>query len=209
MRPARAAGFTLLETIVTLVIVSLMVALLMQALSQVLNLRQRVLRLQAEARTAALQERWFRESLQGAIADLPDALGEFEGDPNRLEFPGVALLDDDGIGRVRWEIVGNAGRLALVHHGPTGEPMVVVAGPLSSARFDYRGTDGTWRPQWLPQGTEPGGAEQDAVEPEAMPRLVRFRAQARSGDIHWLVAVPADPAPASRLLRPEDQASGL
>jgi hypothetical protein len=38
---------------------------------------------------------------------------------------------------------------------------------------------------------------------------VRFRAQARTGEIHWLVAVPADPAPASRLLRPEDQASGL
>lgn len=204
MHPARTAGFTLLETIVTLVIVSLMVTLLMQALSQVLNLRQRVLRLQDEARTAALQERWFRESLQGAIADLPDAFGQFQGDQEHFEFASVALLDAEGIGRVRWEIVGNDGSSALIHRGPAGDPMVVIEGPLASARFDYRGADGTWRPQWVVPARE-----QADGDPEALPRLVRFRAQARTGEIHWLVAVPADPAPASRLLRPEDQASGL
>jgi prepilin-type N-terminal cleavage/methylation domain-containing protein len=79
MRSARAAGFTLLETIVTLVIVSLMVALLMQALSQVLNLRQRVLRLQGEARIAALQERWFRESLQAPSPTCPTHSGSSGG----------------------------------------------------------------------------------------------------------------------------------
>lgn len=199
MRRNRAAGFTLLETIVTLMIVSLMVALLMQALSQVLNLRQRVLRLQAEARTAALQERWFRESLQGAIADLPDAFGEFDGSPDRLEFVSAVLLDSDGLGRVNWEIVRHAGGVALAHQGPAGERFLVVEGPLVSAEFDYRGTDGEWQPRWAPEGDDR----------EVLPRLVRFRAEGGRGRIHWIVAVPTDPAPATNLLRPEDQSSGL
>jgi prepilin-type N-terminal cleavage/methylation domain-containing protein len=199
MRRRHAAGFTLLETIVTLVIVSLMVALLMQALSQVLNLRQRVLRLQSEARTAALQERWFRESLQGAIADLPDAFGEFQGSRQRLEFVSAVPLDSDGLGRVHWEIVRHAGGLALAHQGPAGERFLVAEGPFVSAEFDYRGMDGEWQPGWTPEGDHR----------EVLPRLVRFRAEGGRGRLHWIVAVPADPAPANSLLRPEDQSSGL
>ena len=60
----RQRGFTLLETVVTLVVVSMLVAMLMQALNQALSLRTRMLRVQAEARTAFLQEAWFRGFLK-------------------------------------------------------------------------------------------------------------------------------------------------
>ena len=68
MNPQRRyaqGGFTLLEAIVTLIIVSMLVTVLMNALSQSLALRARMLRLQGEARRMLLQEAWFRDSLGG------------------------------------------------------------------------------------------------------------------------------------------------
>src|SRR3546814_6549996 len=90
----RARGFTLLETVVTLVIVSLLVTMLMQALSHALNLRTRLLRVQQESRTELLQEAWFRETVGAAQDDLEDALGSMEGDPASLAMASMMPLAD-------------------------------------------------------------------------------------------------------------------
>ena len=53
---ARQWGFTLLEAIVTLVIVSLLVTILMQALGQAMSLRTRLLRFDGENRVAGVAQ---------------------------------------------------------------------------------------------------------------------------------------------------------
>lgn len=194
-------GFTLLEALVTLVIVSLMVALLMQALSQVLNLRERVLRHQMEARVAALQERWFRDSVQAVIVDLPDALGEMQGTAESMRFVTANPLASEGLGLVRWDVVpSGAGQgLALVYTDLAGRRMRAIEGPLRSARFDYRAEGGEWQSEWRPE----------AGQGQVLPRLVRLQATGSRGSFTWIVALSVEPAPASKLLRPEDPASGI
>src|SRR5690606_17316776 len=81
-----AGGFSLLEAIVTLVIVAMVVTVLMQALAQSLDMREWLLRHQRQSRTAALQEQWFRNTVSSAASDLPGALGRMAGGPGRIEL---------------------------------------------------------------------------------------------------------------------------
>src|SRR5690606_27094393 len=149
-RQAATRGFTLLEALVTLVIVALIVTLLMQALQQSLDLRTRLLRHQSETRVAALQEQWFRESVAGVMADLPDAFGRMEGRVDSLALVTLEPVGTDGVARVRWWLEPVDGGHALHYADPEWEDITVVPGPLDQARFEYLTPDGTWADRWLP-----------------------------------------------------------
>lgn len=190
-----AGGFTLLEAMVTLVIVSLMIALLMQALIQVLGLRERVLLYQRESRTAALQEQWFRESVQGALVDLPDALGRMEGDAERFGLVTASPLATGGIGYIGWSIVRQGRGQVLSHTDSEGNSIEVIGGPMQDARFSYRSAEGEWTSSWQP--------EEGATE--VVPRLIRFTATGTRNDIDWVVPLLVDPRPAAATLRPENE----
>lgn len=179
------AGFTLLETVVTLVIVSLLVATLMQALSHALNLRTRILRVQQESRVALLQEAWFRETIAAAQADLDDAAGNMEGSRQALAYATPLPLVDSGMSRVRWWLQDDGAGLSLHYSDPAAADMVVVGGPLQDASFSYLDHDGQWRDAWAPA---PGEAER-------LPRLVRFQARTSTGRIDWVVPLLSDPIP--------------
>ena len=178
-------GFTLLETLVTLVIVSLIVSVLMQALGQALSMRERILRYQREARAAGLQQQWFRESISGAIADVPEALGAISGRRDRVEFASASPLGGPGLQKVRWSLEAENGGVALHYVDDITGDIVVVRGPLRDASFDYMDAQGAWRSEWTP------GPEAH----EVMPRLVRLRARGETTDIEWLAPVTVDPAP--------------
>lgn len=186
-----AAGFTLLETIVTLVIVSLLVAVLMQALNQTLGLRARLLRHQGEARLAVLQESWFRDSVATALIDLPDGLGAMSGTPDAIELVSARPLVGNGPARVRWSLQRVTGGNALHYWDERIGDVTVVAGPLRNARFSYLDGEGEWHDRW-----EPGPEAADRL-----PRLVLFEAQTGAGKIAWWVAVAADPVLFQKLRR--------
>lgn len=189
-----ATGFTLLEAMVTLVIVSLMIALLMQALIQVLGMRERVLVYQRESRTASLQEQWFRDSVQGTLVDLPDALGSMQGDAARFELVTASPLATGGIGHVTWTIVPQGSGQALAHTDAAGNTFEVIQGPMQDARFSYGSGAGEWSASWEPP--------EDATE--LVPRFIRFTATGSRNDIDWIVPLLVDPRPASANLRPEN-----
>ena len=105
MRRARAAaGFTLLEALVTLVVVSLIITLLMQALSQSLDLRARLLRHEDQTRVAGLQAQWFRDTVGSALPDLADALGAMKGNRDGFELVTPQPLAGPGLERIRWQL---------------------------------------------------------------------------------------------------------
>jgi general secretion pathway protein J len=190
---ARDAGFTLLETIVTLVVVSLIVTVLMQMLHQSLGLRARLLRHERASRVSGLQEQWFRDTVSSAVADLPDAYGAMSGTGDSLELVTPAPLEGTGLQRVRWRLEGGAGGDALTYAGDGAAPVQVIAGPLHDAAFSYLDSQGQWQPEW-----KPGPAS-----PEVLPRMVRLQAATAGGELVWIVPVLADPWPPVNL-RPEE-----
>lgn len=198
-RHARPApGFSLLEAIVTMVIVALIVTLLMQALGQSLNLRGRLLRHERQATVAALQEQWFRDTVATALSDLPDGFGRMAGTADTLELVTPRPLGGGELQRVRWFLRPVPGGMALHYADATWPDLAVIEGPLLDAGFAYLDGAGDWHSEWAPK----------ADSQEVLPRIVRLQALTATGDLHWLVPVAADPAP-PRFLRPEDVVDGI
>lgn len=198
MNPQRRyaqGGFTLLEAIVTLIIVSMLVTVLMNALSQSLALRARMLRLQGEARRMLLQEAWFRDSLGGAQPPTKRVEADgFLGTASEVSFVSAAPLVANGSTRVDWKLLRDQnGRVALHYSDPVVGDLEVVSGPLNDASLSYMGSDGgQWQQEW--RSTAPDDAT--ALSPTGtgvLPRLVRFQATTETGRrLHWLVYLPAD-----------------
>lgn len=207
-----ASGFTLLETIVTMVIVSLIVVVLMQALQQSLGLRTRLLRHERETRMAALQEQWFRDSVSSAVADLPDALGRMDGDGKAFELVSASPLSGRGLGRIRWALQPVEGGFALVYGDQEWHDLQVIRGPLRDASFAYLDAQGRWRDEWKPGDDAPrAGDEAEAVAAAGgndLPRMVRLQAETTTGELVWLVAIIAKPQPQD-FLRPEEIGVGI
>lgn len=188
-----------MEAVVTLVVVSLLVTILMQSLSHALNLRTRLLRVQAEARTDFLQEAWFREAIGAAQADFDNAMGTMEGQADSISYATPVPLVAQGMSRARWWLAGRDGEVALHYADSATSDMVIVAGPLSGASFAYLGRDGIWHDTWQPEPDDN----------ERLPRLVRFEATTARGRLYWLVPLLADPIPKALLRTDELEASGL
>lgn len=197
---ANAAGFSLLEAIVTLVIIAMIVTLLTQSLAHGLGLRERVLMHQSIARINLLQQRWFRDSVESAIADMPEALGGFVGSDKQMELVSAAPLDGSGLARIRWylEPTAKAGASRLRYSDETLSELPVVDSGLRDASFSYLDKEGHWLDHW-PNNDRPE---------DVLPELVRLEARTDSGKLVWLVAVMAD-AELPNALRPEDVFNAL
>lgn len=187
-------GFTLLEALVTLVIVAMVATLLMQSLFQVLGLRERVLLNDRETRIAALQEAWFRDSVSGLIAELPGREGAFLGDADGWSALTLAGISSDGQIPVAWRIAGVPAQ-AFLEIAEAGEQPVAVRTLSPAARFQYLDGAGVWRDMW------PVGDRSD----ELLPRVIRL--QDPDGRPAWIwqapvAAGPGLPQPVRALLEP-------
>lgn len=175
-------GFTLLEAMVTLVIVAMVTTLLMQSLFHVLGLRERVLRHDREARIAALQEAWFRDSVFGLIAELPGRDGAFRGEPDGWAGATRAGMAMEGQIPVTWRIAGLPAQPVLVITEAQAQPVAVR--PLSSAaKFQYLDGAGVWRDVW-PADDRPD---------EFLPRAIRLEDPEGRPAWVWQAPVPAGP----------------
>lgn len=185
----KARGFTLLEALVTLVIVAMVATLLMQSLFQVLGLRERVLRAEQEARVSALQERWFREAVAAAVADLPDGAAPFAGDARGIRFQS---LDPPGAQRfaiVEWRLRDAPGGVVLdLATDPEEVPVPILQ--VRRAEFRYLDAGGTWHPVW-PPALEPGAPA--VRDDRALPRAVELTMDADRGPHSWRVDLGAGP----------------
>lgn len=189
----RQFGFTLLEAIVTLVIVSLLVTILMQALGQAMGLRSRLLRFEGENRVAGLQEAWFRETVAGIQRDLEEHGGGTLGTRDMLEYSTPSPLAAQGFSGVRWWLEAGA----LLYSDAKVEKVVIIAGPLSEAAFSYLDETGNWMTEWK---------WKDHKSP---PKLVRFSARTGQGSLEWLVPIMAEGLDPEELKLDQGVSNGL
>lgn len=97
MTRSRCRGFTLLEVLVVLVIVSLAMGLLLQGLHHTLRLQERFSQEMFNGRTAAMQSSWYREVVNGLMPDHAQGKNRFKGERQRFEGLTVSpLLGDPG-----------------------------------------------------------------------------------------------------------------
>lgn len=189
----RARGFSLLEALVTLVILSMIATVMMQSLSQVLDLRERVLRSERDARVAGLEERWFREIIAAAVADLPDGEGAFRGDADSLRFLGLESIDGGRHAVFEWQIDATVADPRLVfRHGRSVWRFENV--PFSSARFRFLDGAGRWQSQWPPaEPTAPQATPDLGADPiaEVLPRAVALEMSGVLGEQLWLADIGA------------------
>lgn len=179
----KSRGFSLLEALVTLVIVSLVATVLMQSLLYVLGMRERVLRVDREGRTAVLHERWFRDSVGAAIADRPDGRSPFVGDASVLRFLSLSPLQGQGAWPVEWRLDEGQGGQRALNYAQGEDAWPVLPPVLGDARFEYLDGRGQWHPGW-PLESRPD---------EALPRAVRLAALRDGRPLVWWVAVSAGP----------------
>lgn len=190
----RQTGFSLLEAIVTLVIFSLLITVLMQALQHALQVRQRVVRHQQVARTDALQSRWFRDSVAAVIATATDEGLTMEGDEREMRIFTQTTLEGRALGPVRWRLQPMQGgdELRYQSDGWGGE-VSIMRGPLSDVRFSYMDEQGGWNTSWQP----------DPADGVRLPRAVLLEGDGPTGTFTWVVAIRGNRKPATLKLPPE------
>lgn len=167
----RHAGFTLLETLVVMILVGLLATLLMQGLRLVSDWRSRYLDTLAEVQGRAMREYWFRTTVGGILPVHPAEEGAFGGD--EMTFSGLSLETLDGDPGVPmafgWRLQRRAGKLILQYRNAGGDYWDIESWPGGSGSFRFRDAVGVWRGSWPPaegRPSVPEAVELDVISPE-------------------------------------------
>lgn len=194
MKP-RAHGFSLMEMLVTLMLVSFATMLMFQMLGSYRVARERVQAQAAGIDRQALFQAWLRASVHGLFAG-PDL--RFTGDARR--FGGVSLnplyAPQGSPSRVAWAIRdGGEGGTEIVYE-EGGEERWALAVDGTDVQFAYLDEAGKETATWPPA--------HGLVKPEALPAMVVFRRQL-AGREHPVVAAVLGPLePPTRLYGDEE-----
>jgi prepilin-type N-terminal cleavage/methylation domain-containing protein len=170
----RQQGFTLIEVLVTLVLLGLVAATVFGSLRQVLEARVRLRPYLDQSQETALAAGWFRQTVHGLIADYPDAKDRFTATAD--QFSGLSASPLAGPAGTpaafRWVLRYDADQDTTVLEYGEGSrtPMRIAAWPGRQGTFAYCGSDQKWRSDWppAPSGETPVGTIRQ------LPALVRL-----------------------------------
>ena len=153
----REKGFTLVEVIVVLTIVSLCSVLMLQMLTVFLRGYDQVNRVQGELVIASMRENWFRRSVKVLVASDDEAFA-FKGEDNEIAgYSLYPLIGQAGrLTKVGWVIRSNT-RSASLWYMETGyEPMKIATWEDARLEFQFRGATSGWVGEWPPRETPIG-----------------------------------------------------
>jgi len=151
-------GLTLLEVLVTLVLVAIVVGVMSEGLFQVARIEQRLQGSQLPAQLQRLHQLWLQQSLEGLMPGAKDSEERFRGGEKELSGVTTVLPADRGMGP-------QAMRLQLRFDAVTGETEVRYSSGLAeTAQQDavlahwpgdrgswrYLDVKGEWHSQWPP-----------------------------------------------------------
>ena len=180
--PARQCrrGLTLLEMLVTLVLVAVVATILTQALGQLARVERLLEAGQLRRLSASLRAEWTRSALEALLPGSQDSDG-LRGSERELQglSAAVPMLPSTGLALLRLHLMTNADntvtRLELwpeetgVAINGAGSAVVLLSWPGREGRFRYRDRQGAWLDRWPPQAGVAGPALPTAVVLETGP----------------------------------------
>ena len=177
-------GFTLVEMLVVLVLVSLLGTLLIQSAGFFLGRLAPVTRIHRDASDAVLVRHWFVSTVQAMVPSRLEAR-RFTGDGS--SFQGTTLQPlaaESGLPvRARWSIGGDGASDTVVYAEDGGTPWTVLTSEEGGLAFQYADSARRWWERWP--------VESDARE--RIPRMVRL--VSTSGRTLWLAPLDLFPEP--------------
>ena len=190
-------GLTLLEMLVTLVIVALVAAILGQALGQLARIERLLESGQLRSAAAALRAEWVRDAL---TALTPDQNGTKPLRASERELDGLSSSSpqwpSSGEARLRLRLSTDSRaeqtQLELLPpDGGDGAPVVLLRWPGREGRFRYLDGQGQWHGQWpVADAVDAAGLSADStLGPPRLPRAIAL--ETGSSGLGTLLAQPA------------------
>jgi prepilin-type N-terminal cleavage/methylation domain-containing protein len=189
----RQSGLTLVEVLITLVLLGMVAAVALGGLRQIFEARIRLRPYLDLSQETTLVAGWFRQTIDALLADYDEGKHRFAG--TAMQISGLTtspLIGPPGTPTAfRWSLEYDAaGDVTILEYGERpAETMEIVRWIGRKGTFTYYGEDQKWHPNWPPLD-----ADQSKSIPQ-LPQLVRL-----SGVMHdpepMIVAAPrASPVP--------------
>ena len=180
------AGFSLLEILVTLTIISITSALLFQTLLSQVQLTSRVETASLNASRAIIRSAGFQDVIKGLVPSWPEEIDTrfVATDAQISGLTSQSLLSSrKALTPFQMRISGDPSIITYSEHGQT-----ITLGQFSElARFSYLGADGDWYPQWPPEKTPDFGAFDDSLSYKTPPLPIAVRIQTETqADLDWI-----------------------
>lgn len=173
MKPA-ARGFTLVEMLVTLVLVALVGSLLWQALATVAQLEQRLARTRSLSDDDQLRRAWVEQALAGVMTGPQGDPVRFSGRAGQLSAYTTMPPWPGSLGP-EWmtlELDAAAGGQRLLARRPGQEaPLELWHWSGNAGRFEYLDRAGRWHDAWPPAGTAQAAGAAGTASPAGPPPL--------------------------------------
>lgn len=151
--PEAAAGFTLLEMLVVLVLAALIGGILLQGMQHSFSLQQRFGAEIFRVQQGAMRADWFRQSIEGLMPDHDDGRRKFKGEIARMSgLTTMPVVGASGaITAVSWRLTFDPARgETRLRLGDAEDAPAVLAWPGDSGRFVYLDDKGGRHDAWPP-----------------------------------------------------------
>lgn len=188
------AGFTLLETLISLAILSVVSLALFQSTSALLHITDRAVFAGERTVEAGIARKTFRASIGGLTpAWREDVAGAFQGDARQLsglstDVPTVAAR---GLQSFSLSLVPqNDGKIVLTAMAG-GQTWPLREFAADTAKFVYLGADRQWHERWPPRQIPSPGFFDDVLfmDMPKLPLAVRLHGKSSDKSFDWVASV--------------------
>jgi general secretion pathway protein J len=189
-------GFTLLEMMVVLVIISLITVLLMQGFSFIAGLQERIRQQLSFTQEIELREQWFRLVVRSYHRGRKADQASFEGRPN--EMSGIVLQPLNGdVGvptQVTWRIEQQGSDSFLYYQEAQNAPVKMMSWAKEIPEFRYIDTNGNLIKDWPSSNNDniPSFQLNRKTDTTALPRGVALLDTSGEGKLFWYVSISSN-----------------